>query len=339
MKRLLVLALIFIMALSFAACGGATETETETETAEEAYEGPIRMADCGWDSNKFHNSVAGYIIENGFGMETEVIPGSTAAIFIGMKEGDVDVLIETWTDSIPTYAGDVESGEIIEIGTNMSDNTQGFYVPTYVIEGDPERGIEPMAPDLKTVEDLKKYKDIFVDEEDPEMGRIYNSPPGWEVSKIMDKKFESYGLGEMYNLFSPGSGASLAASIVSSYEKGQPWVGYYWAPAWITGVYDLTLLDEGPHSEEIWGTTKMCNFKPVYITVSAQKELPELAPDIVEFLSKYDLTSVQTAEALAYMNNNGVNEDEAALWFLNDHEEIWTEWLDEEIAQKVIDTL
>jgi len=171
------------------------------------------------------------------------------------------------------------------------------------------------------------------------MGRIYNSPPGWEVSKIMDKKFESYGLGEMYNLFSPGSGASLAASIVASYEKGQPWVGYYWEPAWITGVYDLTLLDEGPHSEEIWETTKMCNFKPVYITVSVQKELPELAPDIVEFLSKYDLTSAQTAEALAYMNNNGVNEDEAALWFLNEHEEIWTQWIDEEMAQKVIDTL
>ncbi|HKL11552.1 MAG TPA: glycine betaine ABC transporter substrate-binding protein, partial [Clostridia bacterium] len=128
MKRLFILALIFVMALSLAACGGATETENETENAEEAYEGPIRMADCGWDSNKFHNSVAGYIIENGFEMETEVIPGSTAAIFLGMKEGDVDVLIETWTDSIPTYAGDVESGEIIEIGTNMSDNTQGFYV-------------------------------------------------------------------------------------------------------------------------------------------------------------------------------------------------------------------
>jgi len=337
LKRLFILALIFVMALSLAACGGAPETETET--AEEAFEGPIRMADCGWDSNKFHNSVAGYIIDKVYGIETEIIPGSSAAIWLGLEQGDVDVLIETWSDSIVEYDDGIASGEVLELGTNMDDNTQGFYVPTYVIEGDAERGIEPMAPDLKTVDDLKKYKDVFVDEEDPDMGRIYNSPPGWEVSMIMADKFESYGLGEMYNLFSPGSGASLAASIVSSYEKGEPWVGYYWEPAWITGVYDLTLLDEGPHSEEIWETTKMCNFKPVYITVTATDALAEQAPEIVEFLSKYNLSSTITAEALAYMNKNEATADEAAVWFLNEHQEIWIEWLDEEMAQKVIDTL
>jgi len=338
LKRLLVLALIFIMALSFAACGrGASEEDTESEVA--VFEGPVRMGDSGWDSNKFHNSVAGYILDKGFGIETEIVPGSSAAIWLGLKESDVDVLIETWSSSFEFYEGDIEAGEVLEIGTNMDDNTQGFYVPTYVIEGDPERGIEPMAPDLRTVEDLKKYKDVFSDEEDPDMGRIYNSPPGWEVSKIMDEKYESYKLNETYNLFSPGSGASLAASIVSSYEKGEPWVGYYWEPAWITGVYDLTLLDEGVHSPEIWEENKKCNFKPVYITVTVQKNLPEEAPEITEFLSHYNLSSATTAEALAYMNQNEANSDEAAIWFLKEHQEIWTEWLDEEIAQKVIDTL
>lgn len=36
----------------------------------------------------------------------------------------------------------------------------------YVIEGDSERSIDPIAPDLKTVEDLKNYSHIFTDEDD-----------------------------------------------------------------------------------------------------------------------------------------------------------------------------
>ncbi|MBK5252436.1 MAG: ABC transporter substrate-binding protein [Peptostreptococcaceae bacterium] len=344
MKKFLALGFILIMVMALAACGGGDaevekEGAAEVETEEAVFEGPLKLADCGWDSNKFHNSVAGYIIENGFGVETEIVPGSSAAVWLGLGEGDVDVLMETWSDSLVGYDEDIASGKILEIGTNMDDNIQGFYVPTYVIEGDAERGIEPMAPDLKTVEDLKKYKDIFVDEEEPDMGRIYNSPPGWEVSMLIEDKFESYGLGETYNLFSPGLGASLAASIVANYEKGEPWVGYYWEPAWITGGYDLTLLDEGEYSDELWENGRMCNFKPVYITVTVQKELPGLIPDVTDFLSKYNLSSSQTAEALAYMNNNEASADEAALWFLNEHEEVWTEWLDDAMVQKIKDTL
>ncbi len=336
MKRILAIGLILIMAISLAACGGGA---AETGTEEAAFEGPIKLADAGWDSIKLHNSVAAYIIENGYGIDTEIVPGSSAAVWLGLKAGDVDVLIENWSDNYTDYEETIESGEVIELGKNMSDNTQGFYVPTYVIEGDAERGIEPMAPDLKTVEDLKKYKDIFFDEEDPDMGRIYNSPPGWEVSRTMEIKFESYALGETYNLFSPGSGASLAASIVSSYEKGDPWVGYYWEPAWITGVYDLTLLEEAEYTDELWDNGRLCRFNPINITVTVQKEFPALVPDVNEFLSNYYLSSAQTAEVLAHMNKNELTADEAALWFLKGNEEVWTEWLDEDMAQKVKDTL
>ena len=51
----------------------------------------------------------------------------------------------------------LDKGTIIKLSTNFDDNSQGLYVPTYVIEGDKERGIEAVAPDLKTVEDLAKY--------------------------------------------------------------------------------------------------------------------------------------------------------------------------------------
>jgi glycine betaine/proline transport system permease protein/glycine betaine/proline transport system substrate-binding protein len=111
--------------------------------------------------------------------------------------------METWTDNIATYDEDVESGAIIELGLNYGDNEQGFYVPRYVIEGDAERGIEAMAPDLKSVEDLANYSDVFVDPDDPSMGRIYGAISGWAIDEIMKNKVAYYGLDEYYNYIDP----------------------------------------------------------------------------------------------------------------------------------------
>ncbi len=340
MKRVWIVLFVIVLTLSMAACGGGQEAENAgAEDEVEAFEGPLKFHDAGWDSLKFHNAVASKIIEEGYGIECEDVPGSSPALWLGLKNGDIDVMIENWSDNLADYDETIESGEVIELGTNMDDNMQGFYVPTYVIEGDPERGIEPMAPDLKTVEDLKKYADLFVDEEDPSKGRIYNSIPGWSVTEVIEAKFETYELGQYYNLFSPGSGASLAGSISASYEKGDPWVGYYWEPTWISGLYDLTLLDEGPYSDELWDDGYRCGFKPVRITVTVQKNLPDQLPEVCDFLSKYSLTSGNVATALAYMNENGATADEAAAWFLSENEDIWTAWLDGDIAGKVKEAL
>ena len=137
--------------------------------------------------------------------------------------------MEEWTDNLSTYQTDLESGRFKELGTNFGDNIQGFYVPAYVIEGDPERRIAPMAPELKTVQDLAQYADLFTDEEDPSRGRIYGAIPGWEINEIMRKKVEYNGLDQSYNYFQPGSDAALSAAFTSAYEKGEPIVGYYWS--------------------------------------------------------------------------------------------------------------
>src|SRR5690625_6637121 len=113
------------------------------------------------------------------GYDTDIISGSTAATIQGLREGDINVYMEIWTDNIKdVYEEALEAGDIEKVSTNFDDNEQGLYVPTYVIEGDPERGIEPMAPDLRTVEDLKDYPDVFEDPEDPGKGRIINGPTG-----------------------------------------------------------------------------------------------------------------------------------------------------------------
>lgn len=322
--------LLALSCLMLVACGSSSDGEADGGGQDEASGGRAEtfiFADAGWESIRVHNHVASMIIEEGFGYETDVMPGSTPATFQGLENGDIDIYMEVWTDNLETYDSVVESGEILELSVNFDDNAQGLYVPTYLIEGDPERGIEPVAPDLQSVEDLPQYWELFQDPEDSEKGRIYGAITGWAADELLQERLEEYGLNETYNYFSPGSDAAMVTAIVDAYENGEPWVGYYWSPTWVTGKYDLTLLEE-PRP-----------FPPTRVTVAVHKAMAEKAPEVVEFLEQYETSSDLTSEALAYMEDNNVSEEEAAEWFMQEHETLWTEWVSEDVAEKVLSAL
>lgn len=335
------LAMILIIALSAtvmlltSACSSSEEQAADGDKKE-----TLIFADAGWDSIRLHNEIAGIILREGYGYKTDIIPGGEPSSLMGISTGDIDVYMEIWTGNvIDQYNEMVENGDIIELALNFDDNAQGLYVPTYVIEGDPDRGIEPMAPDLKSIHDLPEYWELFKDPEDPGKGRIYGSIPGWTADTVLQAKYENYGLDENFNYFQPGSDTALAASMTKAIEAGEPWVGYYWEPTWISGKYDITLLEDEPYSDELWNDGYRCEYPSQRLTIAVQNKLPEQAPDAVEFLSNYQTSSALVGEALAYMQNNEATIEETAQWFLKEKEALWTGWVPAEAAEKVKDAI
>ncbi|MEH7226603.1 ABC transporter substrate-binding protein [Bacillus sp. JJ1566] len=329
-SKLFIVLTVLLLALVGCSSGGSSG-DGEPEKLDK-----IVFADAGWDSIRVHNSIAQRILEEGYGYETEVTAGSTAATLEGLRQGDINVYMEVWTDNVKElYQEMLDNGDIETVSTNFDDNSQGFYVPTYVIEGDKERGIEPLAPDLKTVEDLKKYPEVFPDPEDSSKGLVVGAPTGWAVGETMSVKVDTYGLGDTFNYISPGSDSSAVATLVDAYEKGKGWVGYYWSPTWVTAKYDLTLLEEAEYNEEQWNKDFGTAFPPNDVVISIHKDMPEQAPEVVEFLKKYKTSNDLTEEALKYMNEKEASAEEAAQWWMKQHEDIWTTWVSEDIAEKV----
>jgi len=326
---MIILAALLLMTVGAAGCAKKDEPVV------------LKLADAGWDSIQLHNSIVSYILKHGYGVETEQISGTTPITWKAFLENDIQIYTEVWGDLIPTYKDDLASGAIKEVSINFDDNAQGLYVPRYVIEGDAERGIEPMAPDLKTVKDLLNYKELFSDPEEPDKGRIYGAISGWEVDKILNNKFNAYGFADTFNYFQPGSDAALAASLVAAYEKGEPWVGYYWEPTWISGKYDLILLEDEPYTGDDEATKAgLTAFPTSRVTVAVNSELEKTQPDVVEFLSHYETSSALTASGLAVMNSEGLNTDQAAIRMLKDNPELLESWLtDSEVLKKVTTAL
>lgn len=342
MKLLAIVALLAVVA----ACGSDDEDNGGSDTGNggSSWDKPIVFGDFNWDSAIFHNRVAQFIVENGYGYETDTLAATTPPMLEGLKNGDVHAVTEMWVDNMPeSYHQDVEDGLYVDLGQNYEESIQGWFIPTYVIEGDEERGIEPMAPDLRHVDDLGDYADIFEDPEDSSKGRLYHGVTGWEATEISMAKLESYGLDDAFNGFLPGSEAALFTSVQTAYQRGEAWIGYLWAPSWVFAQLDLTQIEEPEYTDECWENIldggDACAFPSVQVHIVLNPEFAEAAPEVAEFLENYTSTMDKTSEALLYIADTDSTPAEAAIWWLQEYEDEWSAWVPDDVADSVREAL
>ena len=339
-----------------AAAPAAPEQAAEAETAapaESAQEKEtIRIADVQWQTIWINNAIAKFIIENGYGYPAETIETTTAIAQQALVEGELDIHMELWRYNILDWYNEVtESGELIDLGETFEKSTQGWYVPRYVIEGDEERGIEPMAPDLKSVYDLAQYKELFADPENPDKGLLINCITGWRCAGTNRAKVHAYGLADDYNTLEPGATAALDAAIAGAFKKGKPILAYYWEPTWLMGAYDMVQLEEpewslecdtdiqraisGEIEESEVSEVAGCAFLTYGIHKGVSNEFQDRAPELVEFLEAMFVGTDPLNKTAAYMTAEEASADEAALWYFANYQDDWREWLPDDIEANV----
>jgi glycine betaine/proline transport system substrate-binding protein len=328
--KLLMIVLAVALAMSFAVVGcGDDEEETPT----------LNLSYLNWSSSQFQSEVAKIMIEEGFGNPVEFTPAATIPTLEAMVAGDIDVIFEIWYENQKeAWDSAVAEGDVVSLNTLNDDNWQScFVVPTYVIEGDAEEGIDPMAPDLAAAADLAQAAmvDLFEDPEDPGKGRIVTCVAGWECEGINAEKVATYGLDAEYNLLVPGSQDALFASLEGAYEQGEPWLGYLWGPTVIAGKLDLTVLEEPPYDAAVWDQNKGCAYPSVSLLVGARTDFEDKAPEVAAMLEKWEMNTATLSEALAYMDAVAGEPYDAAVWFLQNRESVWTEYVSADVADDI----
>ncbi|MBN2752947.1 MAG: ABC transporter substrate-binding protein [Rhodospirillaceae bacterium] len=301
---------------------------------------PVVFAGLDWASAAFHNALARFIVEKGYGCKTEDIPGSSIPLLNGMARGDIDITMEQWIGVLKEpWAKAKATGNIKSIGVIFDDAVQGWFVPRYVVEGP-----EAQAKGLKSVFDLPKYKVVFRDPEEPDKGRFYNGIAGWGGELVSTKKLHAYGLEGDYTNFRPGTGAALDAAISSAFKRKKPILFYYWGPTWVLGKYDVVKLDEPVYDEATWekmGSTenpdKATAFPVMKIYTTINTDFAKQAPKLTTFFSRVQTSNDLVSKALVVMRETGgVSDAEvAAKAFLVEHPEMWTTWVPADVAIRV----
>lgn len=305
---------------------------------------PIRFAEIGWDSGKFETEIIRNVLENGYGCKTETVPGTNPITMSALISGKLEFWVEYWKGRTEIMEQAAKDGKIQIVGSLVKGGgIEGIYVPEYVIKGDPARNIKPLAPELKSVSDLPKYKDVFKDPEDPSKGRFLNCPTGWSCEKDNNQRFKAYALDDTFNNFRPGTGAALDSAIASAAQKGQPLLFSYFEPSSILGKYKSIRLDEPAWTEECWKTIngsttdKPCgSASPATELVTAVSTAYAKAnPEVVDFVGRVQLPLQTVNEAIAEMAEKKIPADQMAKQFLKQNPDIWKAWVSEPVAEKV----
>src|SRR5690606_17242665 len=102
------------------------------------------------------------ILNDVFSCRTEIVPGTPAAAEAALSQNDLQVIAEIWSGRSAIIEDAIERGQVRVVGDTLEGGAeQGWYVPEYVVKGDPQRGIEAQAPELRSWKDLPRYKYLF----------------------------------------------------------------------------------------------------------------------------------------------------------------------------------
>ncbi len=308
---------------------------------------PIHFGDITWESGSLITELLRSIVEKGYGYPTDTLPGSTVSLEAALAKNDIQVIGEEWAGRSPAWVKAEAEGKVFGLGDTVKGATEGWWVPEFVIKGDPARGIPPLAPELKSVADLPRYAKVFQDPESPDKGRFLNSPTGWTSEIVNSQKLKAYGLNDSFVNFRTGSGAALDAEVSTSIRRGKPVLFYYWSPTPLLGRYKLVKLEEPPFDAEAWKTLsnpkepnpRGSRSMPARLAIGVSAPFHAQYPELVAFFSKVDLPIDLLNQTLGQMSEKRLQPRAVAQAFLRDHPQVWQAWVPAEVAAKVSGSL
>jgi glycine betaine/proline transport system substrate-binding protein len=305
--------------------------------------GPAAAKDCGevsitemnWASAAVVTQVAKFVLEQGYGCEVQAVPSATVPAVTSLAEnGEPDIVTEMWTNGGgPAYVKLRDEGRIKELARVLEPGgVEGWWLPTALVEKHPE---------LKTIQGVLANPELVG-------GRFNNCPEGWGCRILNDNLARALNVEESgITIFNHGSGETLAASIASAFEDGEPWFGYYWSPTKVLGKYDMTKVELGPVDLEIHARNQdkdrdvpeISDFppSPVWTVVSTEFEAEQ--PEVTAFLTKMSFGVAEMSAILAWQDENGASAEETAVNFLQNNKETWSSWLSDDARAKLANIL
>ena len=316
-----------VLALSMSMLGAATSAQGK---------GTIRIAEGDWTSNLVQVNIAKTILEEHMGYDVELIFADYTAQWVSLASDDLHIAMEIWEEATkPLMAKYLEeyggNGEVTFLGSSGLQGRSGYFVPTYVIEGDSERGIEPACPQLENWEQLNECAEAFATIETAPKGRWMGCPVvGWGCNDEARVK----NLGLDFVAVTIGSEPAHWAQLKSAYSRGEPILIEGWTPHWVFAKYGMTKVDLPPATDECWVGTETepakfdCDFPQDTIVYNiGNPRFLEDHPDVDTFLRNWHLTNEQIQPMLLAVDVDERDLEEVASEWVSENESVWKTWL------------
>lgn len=328
-KTTLLLAASAVLAVSCAsppqAQDSAVDVDDEVRSAVSS-EGEIVLAQMNWTNQQVNTEVARRVLTS-MGANVTVQALDDTTVFAAMAKSDnmVDMVVfrptaqKFWDEFV------TEQKTVVPIGETGYETVEGWYVPTYVIEGDPERGIEPVCPGLPDYRAINECAAAFATPSTAGKARYLAGDPAWEPLFGDKERITNLDLNVVQEY--AGSEASLVAEFKRALDRGEPVMGLMWNPHMLFAKYDLTLVEMPPYSEECWGTTYACGWEMASNSIVASAEFAAGHPVATKFFEAYSLSADQNNEIMLQIEEEGFTVEEAVDEWMTANESVWQAWI------------
>jgi len=306
-----------------AACGSDSDSsEATTAPGAEAGAGIVLAANP-WTGSAVNANVAKVVLES-IGTPVEIIEIDENATWVGMDDGSIDAVLEVWPSGHAadrtTYIEGKKS--VVDIGLLGPSAKIGWYVPTFVVEENPE---------LATWEGFK----------DPELAKLFATAESGDLGQFLmgDPTYVTYDEQIIANLELPlkyvvaGSEAALITSVKQAIADKKPLLMQFWQPHWLQSQVALTevklpdVTDECLASAAAGDGGFACDYPvdELYKAASAQLETKNAAA--FALLKKFQLTTDQQNEIAAMVDSDGMTPADAAKKWVDANADVVAGWV------------
>ena len=303
-----------------------TAALAEQAAAAEKSKGKVVLAQGLFDSSFLENYVLETILRDEMGYEVEKVEMTGLTHWAALCNNDVDARFEMYTANRPELVEEfITDKDCVElIGENGMVARQLWFTPNYVIEGDAARGIEAVAPDLDTWEQLRQYNDVFAVVETAPKGRLLLMNIGWGQN---DERLAGLGLGDVYETQTAGSESAMLAELDAAVKKGDPILVYGYEPHYMTRKWDLEAVELPDWFSDCETTTYACAAPVDNLTIGAHVSLKTRLPEVYQFFQNITDFSNGDISQMLTDYDTGASYAEAGQRWMDRNRAKWTAWI------------
>ncbi len=305
--------------------------EEMTEPAEEEMAGPadigevttIELIANPWNGSAVNVEVAKQILENELGYTVNITDLDENAQWAAINTGDLHASLEVWPSGHAQNRVDFidnPDGQVVDAGLLGPIGKIGWYVPTYVVDANPElAGWEGYAD--------AELAGLFATAETGDKGQFLTGDPSWVSyeQNIIDN------LGLELEIVFTGSEEGIVAAIDSAVSREEPVLAYFWTPHSIHNAYDLTEVKLPDYSAECYELAEAggvdCDYPADDLFKIVWAGLEEGAPAAWNLLHNFNYTTADQVSMLAAVEAQGMSVEDAAAEWIAANESTWSAWL------------
>ncbi len=312
------IAALAALAMIGAACGDSGD-DGDGGDADLGSLSTIQLAINPWTGSEVNVAVAKQLLEDiGYTVETVNIDENAQWAAIG--GGDLHASLEVWpsghAENVATFIDG--GGGVVNGGLLGPIGKIGWYVPTYVVDENPE---------LATWEGFQDaaLAGLFATAETGSNGQFLGGDPSFVQydAQIIEN------LGMPMEVVYAGSEEALLAALDSAVSRDEPIVFYFWTPHSVHNAYDLTEVELPDYSDECYADPAQvdCDYPADDLFKILWEDLEAEAPAAHALLTNMNYTTADQIEMLAAVETEGKTVEQAAADWIAANEDVWSAWM------------